>query len=305
MYGVIDIGSNTIRLSFYRLAGGKIDPMMNKKEVAGLASYIKKNNKMSQEGIAKLIHVLEEYKQIVGKVDIREMFVFATASVRNVENEKEILKKVKDETGIKIRVLSGEDEGRLGYLGAMQCADIDDGLLVDIGGGSTELVFYKEKHVVASSSMPIGSLNLFNRYIGDILPTRKEVKTIKDTVLEEISKIYQPDLRLCAESVCGIGGTARTVCKIHNEMLHLPDTNMQFRSGFTRQVIKKLAENKKEMIHMILNVAPERIHTIIPGTIILGAIARYFESETVAVSRYGVREGYIYDILRSRGVMDG
>ena len=95
---------------------------------------------------------------------------------------------------------------------------------MDIGGGSTELVFYKEKHVVAFSSMPIGSLNLFNRYIGDILPTRKEVKIIKDAVLEEISKIYQPNLRLRVESMCGIGGTVRTVCKIHNEMLHLPDT---------------------------------------------------------------------------------
>lgn len=80
---------------------------------------------------------------------------------------------------------------------------------------------------------------------------------------------------------------------------------MLFKSGFTRQVIKTLADNKKEMVKMILHVAPERIHTIIPGTIILGAVARYFESETVAISRYGVREGYIYDVLRKRGAMDG
>lgn len=305
MYGVIDIGSNTIRLSFYRIADGKIDPMMNKKEVAGLASYVKKNNKMSTEGINKLVSILEEYKKIVQKVDTREMFVFATASVRNVDNEKEVLEKVEQRTGIHIRVLSGEDEGRLGYLGAMQCADIDDGLLVDIGGGSTELVFYNDRKVIASSSMPIGSLNLYNRYVNDILPTRKEVKIIKDAALEEISKIYQPDLKYYAESVCGIGGTARTVCKIHNEMFDMPESNMLFKSGFTRQVIKTLADNKKEMVKMILHVAPERIHTIIPGTIILGAVARYFESETVAISRYGVREGYIYDVLRKRGAMDG
>ncbi len=305
MYGVIDIGSNTIRLSFYRIADGKIDPMMNKKEVAGLASYVKKNNKMSTEGINKLVSILEEYKKIVQKVDTREMFVFATASVRNVDNEKEVLEKVEQRTGIHIRVLSGEDEGRLGYLGAMQCADIDDGLLVDIGGGSTELVFYNDRKVIASSSMPIGSLNLYNRFVNDILPTRKEVKIIKDAALEEISKIYQPDLKYYAESVCGIGGTARTVCKIHNEMFDMPESNMLFKSGFTRQVIKTLADNKKEMVKMILHVAPERIHTIIPGTIILGAVARYFESETVAISRYGVREGYIYDVLRKRGAMDG
>ncbi len=305
MYGVIDIGSNTIRLSFYRIADGKIDPMMNKKEVAGLASYVKKNNKMSTEGINKLVSILEEYKKIVQKVDTREMFVFATASVRNVDNEKEVLEKVEQRTGIHIRVLSGEDEGRLGYLGAMQCADIDDGLLVDIGGGSTELVFYNDRKVIASSSMPIGSLNLYNRFVNDILPTRKEVKIIKDAALEEISKIYQPDLKYYADSVCGIGGTARTVCKIHNEMFDMPESNMLFKSGFTRQVIKTLADNKKEMVKMILHVAPERIHTIIPGTIILGAVARYFESETVAISRYGVREGYIYDVLRKRGAMDG
>lgn len=200
MYGVIDIGSNTIRLSFYRIADGKIDPMMNKKEVAGLASYVKKNNKMSTEGINKLVSILEEYKKIVQKVDTREMFVFATASVRNVDNEKEVLEKVEQRTGIHIRVLSGEDEGRLGYLGAMQCADIDDGLLVDIGGGSTELVFYNDRKVIASSSMPIGSLNLYNRFVNDILPTRKEVKIIKDAALEEIFQ----DLSTGFEILCGI-----------------------------------------------------------------------------------------------------
>lgn len=305
MYGVVDIGSNTIRLSFYRLADGKIDPMMNKKEVTGLATYVKKDNRLSKEGIGKLIQVLKEYKEIIKKVDTREMFAFATASVRNAGNQQEILDKVEAETGIRIHVLSGEDEGRLGYLGAMQCTDINDGLLVDIGGGSTELVFYKDRNVVTSTSMPIGSLNLYNEYVKDILPTRKEVKIIKDVALEEISKIYDPALRLYAESVCGIGGTARTVCKIHNEMYDAPDSNMEFRSGFTRQVIRILRENKKDMIRMILSVAPERIHTIIPGTIILGAVASYFESETVAVSRYGVREGYIYDVLRDRGVMDG
>ncbi len=93
---------------------------MNKKEVAGLASYIDEKNNLNEEGVATLIYVLNEFKQIVKGLKPSNVYVFATASLRNVDNYKEVIKKVFKETGIKIDLISGEDEAAYGYFGAIQ-----------------------------------------------------------------------------------------------------------------------------------------------------------------------------------------
>ena len=80
MFGVIDIGSNTIRLSVYKNVDNIVEPMMNKKRVAGLASYVDDNNIMTQKGIEKAVSVLNEYNKVIEAVGVKKVFVFATAS---------------------------------------------------------------------------------------------------------------------------------------------------------------------------------------------------------------------------------
>ena len=96
MYGVIDIGSNTIRLVVYQVYGQKIKPMFNKKFSAGLAGYINDKNRITKEGIEKAVHTLCELKMLLESVQIEELFVFATASLRNIDNTQEALDAIYD-----------------------------------------------------------------------------------------------------------------------------------------------------------------------------------------------------------------
>ena len=135
MYAVIDIGSNTIRLVLYKIENNQIKSLLNKKSPAGLAGYINKDHCLKKSGIRKAVAVLSEFKEILDHMTIQEVFPFATASLRNINNAPEVLEAIRENCGFEVRILSGEEEAIFDYYGALQAMEMDKGLLTDIGGG--------------------------------------------------------------------------------------------------------------------------------------------------------------------------
>lgn len=305
IYGIIDLGSNTIRLSLYKFENEEIELLLNKKTMAGLAGYVKDGN-LSGKGIEIACKVLKEYKDILENFNVENYSVFSTASLRNINNTKDVVEVIKSETSFDVDVISGEDEARLDFIGATQIMDVTDGLLVDIGGGSTELVLYKNKTIIDAVSIPIGSLNLFCKCVSNILPTKDEKKEIKKLVIKELDEIFKtPEvsskLKNC-ELICGVGGTVRATKHLINDRYSLPEFNKEIKTKSLKKLLKSLSKPNKDTLKNILQVVPERVHTVVPGIIILDTIAKYFESETIIVSRYGVREGYLYNKVLKKGV---
>ena len=147
MYGVIDVGSNTIRLCIYDVSNGEIYPMLNNKTTAGLAGYVKKG-KMTKKGIQKACDVLNKYKDMMQHFPLEQLFVFATASLRNISNTDEALQTITADTGLSIDVLTGYQEATFDFIGAARSMHLNKGVLLDIGGGSTEiLAFWLSFHV--------------------------------------------------------------------------------------------------------------------------------------------------------------
>ena len=128
---IIDIGSNTIRLSVYQLQEGTIIPLLHKKTMAGLASYIQ-DGCMSEEGIHTAIRVLNQYRSLLEHLSIQQVSVFATASLREISNTIQAVKMIQKETGFLIDVISGKREAILDFLGATHILDMKEGILVDI-----------------------------------------------------------------------------------------------------------------------------------------------------------------------------
>ena len=162
MYCVIDIGSNTIRLVIFRQDAGILTPVLSSKTTAGLAGYVDKKNCLSREGIRRLISVLRKYRDVTAMLPDCPLYPFATASLRNIVNTDQVLETVWRETGLGIQVLSGYEEAMLDYRGAIRRASLQSGILADVGGGSTELVVFRDRTVLAAHSLPVGSLNLYS-----------------------------------------------------------------------------------------------------------------------------------------------
>ena len=218
MYTIVDVGSNTIRMNVYDVKDDRLKVLFSKKATAGLASYVK-NKKMTEAGIDKVVEVLAEFKETLENLNICEMHVFATASLRNVKNSKAAVAEIEYRAGVKIQVLSGQEEAELDFLGAARDANMDKGLLVDIGGSSTELVAYSNGKIQSAVSIAMGSLNSYNKFVKGILPTKAERKNIREEFLKYLDGIKAFDGKREYKLMCGVGGTVRAALKLDKMFL--------------------------------------------------------------------------------------
>jgi exopolyphosphatase/guanosine-5'-triphosphate,3'-diphosphate pyrophosphatase len=166
--------------------------------------------------------------------------------------------------------------------------------MVDMGGGSTELILFDGINVLQAVSLPFGSLFLYKKFVNNIIPDKKEIKEINSFLNKRLNEVKWLDG--CAKNVCVIGGTARAIARLHMELLKVKPVstnsyNFDIQDFFTVQdcMNKNLSQGKD----IIIRVAPERIHTIIPGIEGFSMIFKKAQCKSVTVSYNGVREGYL------------
>ncbi len=296
MYGVIDIGSNTIRLVVYERTNGRLEQILNKKITAGLAGYINKNHEMRNRGVEVAVESLIELKKVTDNLHLDGVSVFATAPLRNINNTEEVVRQIEEETGFHVQVLSGRQEAAYGFAGLRGESSVDEGLMIDLGGGSAELVAFNHKDSLYSCSIPWGSLNLYRRYVKGITPTKKEIEAIGHLMKKQFEKVKFPEGcntgLLCAE-----GGTARAVDKMIRAIYKdcSADESGRYSSKMLCQLLDDYCERPKHMADQILRVAPERIHTFVPGLVVLNKAVEVFGIEEVVTVGFGVREGFLIE----------
>lgn len=288
---VIDIGSNSIRLTLYGTDEQGFKILFREKIMAGLAGYVE-NGALSQDGIKCACDALLEFRQTLEALDIHNASVFATASLRNISNTAESLAEIEAATGFAIEVLSGEEEAQLGYIGAMQELHISCGAFIDVGGASTEVVTFKDGVAQDSFSFAVGSLNLYRRCVKKILPGSGSLKRIEDVLEEEIDKKGLLPKERLSPLIC-VGGTARAVLKLAQKYYALPDSCRSITSDQFEGLCTVLCRGDKRSAELILKNEAERIHTLIPGLMILHHIFKRFGADEMIVSKYGVREGLL------------
>ena len=145
-YALIDMGSNSIRLSVYELDQTDFKILFREKIMAGLAGYVE-HGRLTQEGIDCACRSLREFQNTLDLLHIRQMAVFATASLRNVSNTAQAVDRIHRVTGIPVEVISGEAEAEYGFQGAVCDVQTPEGLFVDIGGASSELALFSDRRV--------------------------------------------------------------------------------------------------------------------------------------------------------------
>ena len=289
--GIVDVGSNTMRLSIYHWEGRRFKLLMNKKEMAGLAGYIKEGV-LSDSGILVACRVLAGYKALLDNFDIKELHVFGTAPLRNIVITEEALDTILAVTGVGVEVLSGADEAALSFLGATVGGGAPAaGLLADIGGGSTELVAYENCAITSGCSLPMGSLSLFTDYVSGLFPTREERRALRNRVESELERARTAGVH-CAH-LTGVGGTIRAAAKLYNACSGADPANRVIPAEELRGLYKELKKGDQGTLRQILRTAPDRVHTILPGLVILNAVVKSYGVETISVSACGVREGYL------------
>ncbi len=297
--GIIDLGSNTVRLVVFdvdkhigrKLKANEFAVVLNERTVAGLSAYVAKNV-FSDAGIECATDVLQDLVQAARNIGCARIHVFATAVLRNCSNSEDACRAIEKETGLKIDVISGEEEAHLGYVGATISQKISQGVLVDIGGGSTEFTHIVHGRDLMNVSVDQGSVSSYAGFVSVVLPTEEECSQIRSAFKGRISefKCIQ-DTRESA--MFGIGGSVRAVGKLCGRMHETDKTQKTMSREEVQAVLSLLSRDRSRFAHLAVKAAPERLHSLVPGCIILDALMEAANAQQLTVCKYGVREGYL------------
>ena len=287
---IIDIGSNSIRLTLYETQGQSFQILFREKIMAGLAGYVE-DGKLSAEGIECACAGLLTFRGILQTLEIDRVSVFATASLRNISNTQQALSVIHAATGYTVEVLSGEEEALFGYGGAMEELHLTSGAFLDIGGASTEIVAFDQGMPVDYASFPIGSLSLYRRCVKKVLPGEGSVRRLRQEISNTID-VSEGALEP-RPLLIGVGGTARAMLKLARRYYGASEDCHSMTAEQLDGLCAFLCSGKKAVSDLILRLEAERIHTLVPGALILQHVFHLFQAQQLVISKYGVREGYL------------
>ena len=310
LHGIIDIGSSTVRMAVYDIRGGDIEMLLKKKHVVGLAAYVK-DGVMTQAGIDKAVEILAEFTGFLKCFHISRVAAFTTAALRNAKNSKEAVAEIERRTGLAIRVITGDEEATFDFIGATHAFGHQDGLLVDIGGGSTELVAFARGKIMQKVSLPLGATDFHARFSDDVLPTLAECRRMQEEagrVLADIDR-YVTDAKktalgsavsfntLRADALAGIGGTFKSGLALYNAVYDMPMENLTIDARALPELIRRFTSDRdlpQDDVILLMRAVPDRLPTILPGLTIAHVVCQHFGATRITYSDSGVREGYIY-----------
>ena len=288
MTGIIDIGSNTIRLVIYDKGRQISNTGINSEIIADT-----KNRRLGDEGIDKLCSVIDFLKN---KADGIPVYAFATYAVRILENSAEVKEKVLEKTGVSIDILSGDSEARYDFYGLRSCiAANESGIGVDLGGGSAQIMIFSGDELEFIHSYPIGCRKLKNKFVSGKLPCEAEKKHIEEYVKGKLDgKTHDGKLYM-------MGGTAKTAAKLYSFLTGSENADMIKTETLTR-LIEFIEETPEKTMKKILK---NRYDNITAGIVIMGAIAEYFDKKEIYIKKCGVRDGYLMKIKEKQPLNGG
>jgi len=312
---IIDIGTNTMLMLIADYSGNEIKTVLDVQRIPRLGKSVDEKRNILPSSFEKAIAILNEYKQIRDKYDSASITVTATSFIRDANNKSEFIAAVKEQTGLQIEILSGEEEAKWTFWGGAydKIKITKDKLritLIDIGGGSTEIIT-SEKIITESDinklftkniigkSLDIGAVRLKEKFINSIPPTKAEIESAKKYIGEKINQI---NFNIKDSNLIGVAGTVTTLGaiklglskfdsnKVDGLILSIEDINA---------ILNKLIDNTLEQLESMGDYMKGRADILIPGILILKCFMEKSGFDKITVSAKGLRYGiFLREILK-------
>jgi exopolyphosphatase/guanosine-5'-triphosphate,3'-diphosphate pyrophosphatase len=284
---VVDIGSNSVRLVIYRIEGRALWTLYNEKVVAGLGRGLDQNGPLPAEGKAAALLALRRFKAVLDWVRPQTKLAVATAAIRNARNGADFVREIQHETDLRVRVLSGEEEGRYSALGVLAGDPGAQGVTGDLGGSSLELVRLDDGQPGKGVTLPLGPFALGAPRSFD--PAR--VRAVINQALDPVADRYR------AREFHTVGGVWRAMALIHMDLHDHPLQIIQqhvMTSAETLKVCRALARPSPGSLG---GVARKRAEALPYAAALMETLIERLGLERIVVSAYGLREGLLYDAM--------
>ena len=311
----IDIGTNSIHMVIV-----KVDPSLpaftviaKEKDTVRLGDRDPATGRLTPEAIKRSLNTLRRCKDLATSLNAAQIIAVATSATREAPNGEAFLRQIEAELGIVVNLISGQEEARRIYLGVLSGMDFQDlpHIIIDIGGGSTELILADIHEPRFLSSTKVGAVRLAKEFVTTDPISDKELKIlqayVKGMLERPVDEIWR-NLQLNeVPRMIGTSGTIETIAAIHakEELGEVPDplNGYEVSRKDIEKIVKKLAKMGYEERLDVSGISEKRAEIIVPGAVILLEAMKMLKLDSIIMCERALREGMIVDWMLARGLI--
>ena len=289
----IDLGSNSTRMLIADITNGTITTIYKEHQVTRMADKLSESKIISKEATKRVLKVLAGYFKTINKNNVENIQMVGTAALRDAKNSQEITQLIEKKFGFEVDIVSGEEEGVLTSVGVLNSlGSLENFLIVDIGGRSTEFIYDYDKKIV-SKSINIGVVSLSELFFDKLPPPEKSILLAQEYIKSNLFESNLFDGRL----LVGVAGTFTSLASIFLEQTHFNEEEIHLKELKNEDVFeiysKLLHLNEPQIITKYKGLDPKRAKTIQAGILLAKEIISKYNVNSIKVSNSDILEGLI------------
>jgi exopolyphosphatase / guanosine-5'-triphosphate,3'-diphosphate pyrophosphatase len=296
---VVDLGSNSFRLVVFTARDGWWKRTDEIYEAVRIGEGLAATGELGEAGMARAQAAMEVFAHFcrAGGLENDRVDAVATSAIRDATNARPFLDRAEAASGLSVRVLSKEQEARYGYLAAVNSTTLSDGVMLDIGGGSMQLVHVERRLARELDSWPLGAVRMTERFLADDKPAKpKQLRELRAFVAGALERA--PWIARSGSRIVGIGGTMRNLAAAAQREAEIAEFGVQ---GFvlTREALDALVDELAELPPSergkVPGIKPGRADIILGGALVVQAVLDEGGFEAIDVTEAGLREGVFFE----------
>jgi exopolyphosphatase / guanosine-5'-triphosphate,3'-diphosphate pyrophosphatase len=297
----IDIGTNTVILLIAEIRNNNIVPLINEYRVPRIGKSIESSKYISHEKITELIHVLSEFNDLIKSFGCEVVLAYGTNAFRLASNSLSIIQTIREMLGIQINIVTSLQEAKYSFLGAVSNISNkdNDNLVIDIGGGSTELIYGRINKITYINSFQAGVVSGTERFFKNDPPLPSEIKEF-ETYLS--SSFEELEISKNVNAIA-IAGTPTTLSCIQKGLSAYNEDEIEGSVLIQADVYRLIKElsllSSRQIKEKYIQIVSGREDVLLAGTIILNKIMKILKLTKVIVSTKGIRYGAIADFIKT------
>jgi exopolyphosphatase/guanosine-5'-triphosphate,3'-diphosphate pyrophosphatase len=291
---VIDIGSNSGRVIVYRREAGRhLHVLAGSRASLRLARGLDRAGRIPSEALERAFEALRDFRSIARGSGVERIAAAGTSALREAANGPSFIRRVRRDLGLTIRTVSGLEEARYGFLGAVGGLPVEHGAFFDLGGGSLQVGRFRGRRLLGAVSVPLGALRVSDRFLHSDPPTGGEVRRLREHAREVLVDAGLTALRPDEELV-GTGGTLRNLSRVDQRASGYPIPRLHgyvLAQRHLHDIVTGLAGAKQKKRARVTGLNGDRRDTVVGGGLVIEALLEALGADHVLVSAEGVREG--------------
>jgi len=310
-FASIDIGTNTFRLLIAEIHrqdstdNYSIREIYSERIITRIGEGLQESGTLTRTAIERSIETLQKFRDIISRHNVYRTSALATSALREAQNSASFLKEIKEKTGFEIEIISGDQEAEITASGMLiDMVKPHSALMIDIGGGSTELIVLRNNQPLLKQSLHLGVVYLAGVYMKHDPPLEKDLNRMGEEIAQQIASVAASFKELLsAETILiGTAGTVTTLAAVAQGLSSFDHTrihNYKLPIETVNNIFSDIARIHSQERAASIPFEPERLDIIVPGTLILLTLMETFSFHEMTVSNYGLREGILIKLYNS------